>query len=375
MVSTEERQRRYSALRQAMRQAGHQAWLLVGNAEAMQRGYIRYVSDWRLWGGNGYVVLPLEGQPVLILGSGSQAHWAKDVGWVTDVRAAIDMMGEVIGVLKQMGLSSGRLGVVGLNQILTYENVLRLTAELSEAQLEDASLLADQVMVVKSQEEIDQAAETYRFIAQAHNRIKEVLAPGKTEREVMAEAISLLAERGCLDGIAHLTNGAPPFIHPPTDRCIEADDIIKVSLEFAGPSGYWIELAGIYSFREPPDRARRNFETTLKALDRAKAMMRPGTKAGEISRAIEQTFRDDGWNITGRAIWDMHAIGLNVIRPPIGLPDSEDEFQENMIINIHPGLLVDDDRWGIYVQDNLLVTPEGGRALADYKYEWYVLPR
>jgi Xaa-Pro aminopeptidase len=66
---------------------------------------------------------------------------------------------------------------------------------------------------------------------------------------------------------------------------------------------------------------------------------------------------------------------LNVIRPPIGLPDSEDEFQENMIINIHPGLLVDDDRWGIYVQDNLLVTPEGGRALADYKYEWYVLPR
>ena len=44
-----------------------------------------------------------------------------------------------------------------------------------------------------------------------------------------------------------------------------------------------------------------------------------------------------------------------------------------MTLNIHPGLLVDDDQLGVYVQDNLVVTPEGGRPLADYKYEWHVL--
>jgi Xaa-Pro aminopeptidase len=284
------------------------------------------------------------------------------------------MMGEVVAVLQARGLSKGTIGVVGLNQIMAYENIMRLKKDLPEAHLEDASLLADRIMVIKSQEEIAQAAETYRFVAEALQRVKEVLAPGKTEREVMGAAIHLLAERGCFDGIAHLTNLAPPFIHPATDRRIQADDIIKVSLEFAGPSGHWIELAGVYSFREPPERARRHFETTLRALERAKSLMHPGTRAGEISRAIEQTYREEGWNLSGRAIWDLHAIGLNVIRPPIGLPTSTDEFQENMIINIHPGLLVDDDHWGVYIQDNLIVTPAGGRSLADYKYEWHVLP-
>ena len=36
----------------------------------------------------------------------------------------------------------------------------------------------------------------------------------------MAEAVQLLAEQGCLDGIAHLTHGTRPFLRPPTDRII-----------------------------------------------------------------------------------------------------------------------------------------------------------
>lgn len=373
MVSEQERNRRYKALRQAMKDAGYQVLLVAGNAEATQRGYIRYVSDWRLWGGDGYVVLPLEDDPVLVLGPGSQSYWAGTVGWIQDVRSAADKMAEAIDVLTARGLSKSHIGVVGMNRLMSYRDIKSLMASLSGAQIEDATGLMDGVMVIKSQEEIAQAAETYRFVAQALHLVKEELAPGKTEREVMAEAVRLLASLGCLDGIAHISNEAPPFVRPPKERCIEADDIIKVSLEFAGSSGYWIELAGVFSFREPTERQRRHFATTLKAVERAAALMRPGNKAGDLSRAIEGTYREDGWNITGRAIWDVHSIGLNVIRPPIGLPGSEDEIKENMILNIHPGLLVDEDRWGVYVQDNLLVTPQGGRPLGDYKYEWHVL--
>ena len=46
----------------------------------------------------------LEDDPVFVLGSGSQVHWARDVGWITDVRPAIDMLGGVIDSLKEMGL-------------------------------------------------------------------------------------------------------------------------------------------------------------------------------------------------------------------------------------------------------------------------------
>lgn len=374
MVSKAERERRYQALRDVMRRAGYEGLLFAGNAEATQRGYIRYTSDWRLWGGNGFLILPLEGDPVLVLGSGSQAYWAKAVGWVKDVRSVLDKMEEVVAALKAMGLAERAIGVVGLNRLMAYRDVQTLLTALPMARIEDATVLVDQVMAIKSREEIAHATETYGFVAQGLDRMKAVLAPGTTEREVMAEAVHLLAELGCLDGIAHISNQAPPYIGPPRDRRIEASDIIKVSLEFAGPSGYWIELAGIFSFREPPERERRHFATTLRAVERAAALMRPGSTAGDLSRVIEETYREDGWRITGRAIWDVHSIGLNVITPPIGLPGSKDQLQENMVLNIHPGLLVDDDQWGVYVQDNMLVTPEGGRPLGEYVYEWHVLP-
>ena len=74
-----------------MQEAGYEALILAGNAEAMQRGYIRYVADWRLWGGKGFIVLPLAGELTLVLGAGSQSYWSKIVDWIPVVRAASDM--------------------------------------------------------------------------------------------------------------------------------------------------------------------------------------------------------------------------------------------------------------------------------------------
>ena len=154
---------------------------------------------------------------------------------------------------------------------------------------------------------------------------------------------------------------------------IGADDVIKVSLEFAGPSGYWIELATVYSFRTPTARERRYYETCVAAIERVQAILRPGVEGRAVTQTIETTFAEAGWRVTGRGLWDGHLIGLNVIRPPYGLIDNTDRFQENMVFNVHPGLVVDDDGFGIFVQDNLLVTPSGGRALGEFSHRWRVL--
>ena len=91
-ISLSERYRRLSALRTVMDEQGYAALLVPGQAEATQRGYVRYISDWRLWGGKGFVILPLQGDPILILGAGSQPNWAKQTAWTEDVRAAADLI-------------------------------------------------------------------------------------------------------------------------------------------------------------------------------------------------------------------------------------------------------------------------------------------
>ena len=374
MASQHERDRRFRALRAMMEEQKLDALILGGNAEATQRGYIRYTADWRLWGGKGFVVFPRDGEPTLVLGAGSQSYWSQVTGWIPDVRAAGDMVAEVAAVVNAKGLKQAALGVVGMSQVMNYGDGTRLLSGLQDARIVDATGMVDDVMAVKSEEELALAAETYRAVAQAHGTLREVLAPGKSERAVMAEAVRTLAKLGCLDGIAHLTNGTRPFFRPPTDRVIEEDDIIKVSLEFAGPSGYWVELSGVYSFGQPPAREYRYYLTSLDAIERVKAMLRPGAVGGDVTRTVEATFAEAGWNVTGRGLWEGHLIGLNVIRPPYGLIDNTDVFKENMIFNVHPGLVVDDDQMGIFVQDNLVVTAQGGRPLDVYEHRWHVLP-
>ena len=126
MASNQERDRRYGALRAMMQEQGYQALILAGNAEAMQRGYVRYVADWRLWGGKGFAVLPLAGEPILVLGAGSQSYWAKQVSWIDDIRAAQNMVSTVGEVIHALGLARAAIGVVGLAQVMLHGDVLAL---------------------------------------------------------------------------------------------------------------------------------------------------------------------------------------------------------------------------------------------------------
>jgi Xaa-Pro aminopeptidase len=210
-------------------------------------------------------------------------------------------------------------------------------------------------------------------VAQVLQRIEEVLAPGKTEREVMAEATYVAAGLGCLDGMAHLSHKAGSGTRPATGRHIEADDIVKVFLEFAGPNGFLIELGGVFSFRQPPEEKLRKFETVSRAIDRAAELMRPGIKAGQLCQVIKGTYLDDGWRITGRRLWDFHGQGLNSLLPPLGMPGSEEVLKENMMLNIHPGILTEEG-FGVTITNNYIVTPQGGRPLGGFKHQWRVVP-
>ena len=141
------------------------------------------------------------------------------------------------------------IGVVGLAQVMLHGDVLALPAALPDARLDDATAAVDGIMAIRSAEEIALQTETYRLSPWPMRDRKRRSGLGAASAPRWPRPAAL-AEQGCLDGIAHLTHGAAP-LRPPTDRIIGADDVIKVSLEFAGPNGYWVELSAVYSFRPP----------------------------------------------------------------------------------------------------------------------------
>lgn len=373
MVSMQEIKRRHAALREAMHEAGYDGLVVAGGSDFSMRGYVRYVADWRLFGGTGFVVFPIEDDPTFVLGLGAQAEWAMLESAIPDTRAVLDKMDGVIDVIKEKGLSKGNIGVAGLDGIMPYGNGHAMKTTLSGAKFEDATRVMQHVMVNLSEEEMALAEETHGYLVRIKDKIKDAMAPGKTEREVLAAGLCEAAKLGCLDGMAHLTNREASGTRPGSERCITEDDIIKVFLEFAGPSGFLIELGAVFSFREPPDLPLRKSETVIKAINRSAELMRPGVKAGDLCEVIRETFVEDGWNITGRRLWDYHGQGLNSMMPPVGMPGSDEVLRENMMLNVHPGILTEDG-WGVSVTHNYFVTAEGGKALGDFKPEWHVIP-
>jgi len=113
------------------------------------------------------------------------------------------------------------------------------------------------------------------------------------------------------------------------------------------------------------------YETTLKAFNKAAAMLKPGTVAGDIVAAIDAVFEEDGW-LTERWIRDIHGIGLDVIEPPDVLPGDKTALQEGMVLCLHPGLLIGEEKAGFAIEDSFLVTPSGGRSLSRIVHQWNI---
>lgn len=367
--SPTEIERRTEALRALMQANGWEALIVGGRAGATDAGYVRYTSGWRLWGGTGYVILRASGEPTILLGSNSQVHWANEYSWVKDARYAPDLAAAAIELLA--GIPARALATVGGLATISHRDAETI-ARAAGGPLADATAAVTGLMVRKSAEERALQAEGARAIAAAHARFAAELKPGRTELEVVAAAVETAIRGGCTDGIHHLSTGTLPYIHPPTARTFRADDVVRFSMEYAGPAGYWIELSGVYSFRPPSPRDRRLFDVTRRAMDAVGAGLRTGARAEAVGAISERVFAEEGLKMTGRAIWDAHGIGLNVIEPPLAVPGDPGVYEAGMVINVHPGILVGGDH-GIYLQDNFEVTDAGGVAQSGREHVWTVV--
>jgi hypothetical protein len=148
------------------------------------------------------------------------------------------------------------------------------------------------------------------------------------------EAHKLLRGAGCLDGIAIL--GRRPFrsFAPPTVEFFSRDDIIGIDLEWGGPSHYWLEFRGVYSFRQPSDDARRFWGMQVGAQQRCVGAGKPGgVSSNEILAAVHAMYCKYGYDADGIASSTALSIVMDCLEPPY-VPGKEVIFQEGMVVSL-----------------------------------------
>ncbi len=247
---------------------------------------------------------------------------ARHTSTLEDVRVWVDRDGaepalELKGLLGELGLAGGRLGVEWETHGLTAGNGRRLEAALDGfARLEDASLLVARLRAVKSPAELAcvrraaELADAALEAAAAHTR------PGADEGVILARMHDAIFEAGGdYPGNPFIIgSGAGALLCRYFSGRRRLDPVDQLTLEFAGVHRHYhacLMRTLLVGKAEP--RHRELVDAAREALLACEDRLRPGTAMGEVFAAHAEVF--DG---RGLAPHRLNACGysLGAVYPP-----------------------------------------------------------
>jgi Xaa-Pro aminopeptidase len=108
-------------------------------------------------------------------------------------------------------------------------------------------------------------------------------------------------------------------------------------------------------------RQREMYQIVLDAQRAAIAAVKPGVTIAQVHAVAMNHIRSKGYAeyfIHGTS----HHIGLDV--HDVG--DVRRPLEPNMVITVEPGIYIRKENLGVRIEDDVLVTPTGGKLLSDF---------
>lgn len=374
-----ERDQRYQRLRAAMAAEGLDALLVAGKGHWWTgRGYLRYLTDFHLWGHDGLLLVPLAGEPTLTLTSPAVAAKIAAHGWIDDADGDVFLVPRVAAAIRDRKLAHGRIGVAGMRAIIGAGVLSELREALPHAQFVDADELIDRVRMIRSPLEIQQIYELWTLAKSCMERFVEIVTPGKTGLALAAECSRIALEGGARDLLVFMGED-PGRVMVPDATPVRCDGILTYHMEICGPSGHWCELTVTCAYRPPSELEARLMASELRAYEAIRAAARPGATLPALAAIFERTLLEDGWELGAPTRhFDLHSQGLDTIeRPwfaaeqPWGSSQSW-PLEAGMTFSYHPHREVRPSvGWGTGINEDILITPNGAeRFSGDWDLRW-----
>lgn len=369
MVSNQEIDRRYTNIRAAMAAENVDALLVCGNEYTGFEGAVRYVSDFEIVHRYVYVLIPLDGDPLLLFPR--EARWIGDKSkpWVKE-----HVWAEVPGqwlLERAQAKRWKRLGIYGMNFIMPVRDYRALAAGSLEFVPFDKSF--DAARAIKSAEELAEIRDSMDIILDGFWALLKAYQPGKTEAEIMAPAVERFFARGAglrmMNIVLSGTNGeAEAHFKVPANRPVSADDLLLYSLELAGAAGYWVEFSRPLIRGKISARTAAMAEIYPEAREAARKKMHEGELASAVHHAAAEIFQKGGF---GLGHLSGHSIGTTMLEYPAIGAESRVELRENMIFSFHPQVVDADGKVCLYTQDTYRVGKTEGENLADVPWKFF----
>ena len=320
-----------------------------------------------------FLFVPAEGKPIAIIPEIGAAlmrrTWLDDirtwsapapeddgVSLLTDLLAPYHARNETIGVMK--GHETALRMPLG-----DWE---RLMAALPGLRICDSTRLVQRLRMVKSTAEIEKLAHICGIGSASFRRVPELVTEGMPLEEVFRSFRREALAQGA-DDVPYLVGAAEQggyadVISPPTRKPLAAGDILMLDTGCCW-DGYFCDFDRNWAIGHAGDAARRAHDVLWRATEAGIAAARPGATARDLFLAMSAVIAelDKSGGDIGRL---GHGLGMQLTEQPSHAAFDETELAENMVLTLEPSLSYGDGLMMVH-EENIVVTPQGGRLLTE----------
>jgi Xaa-Pro dipeptidase len=299
-----------------------------------------------------------------------------------------DPAAAVAARLKASGITSGRLGLAGVNATfgmgMPYQHHATLRRLLPELELVEVTAELAALRAVKSDEELAWLRRAAELTDRAVEALRAEARPGIPEYALVGIAEGAYRPHG---GQPHITflrsmpmdepNGCVPAQNPSDRRLRQGDVVItEISASWWGYSGQIHRP--VFVRAEPTPAWQRLFDAAMDAYRRIVEAMRPGAQEADVVRAASVIGE------RGYAIYDdlVHGYGVDIHPPVIDrsccrfwpwdparpAPPGR-RFERNMAVVVQPNPVTPDERMGLQLGALTVVADGGARSLHGVPFE------
>lgn len=357
--------------------------LLLVYSNQVDPGNVRYLADYWPIFEQTFVILPFEGEPILLAGA-ECSTFAKNVSRIKDIRLIQDVMipGEEYpsakittwkDIFRDIGKRGkiAKAGIAGLDVLGGFP--IHMYRNLEKALKGKEIVKADKVLIearsVKSKAEIEMIKRSYELADKGLDAAITATKEGITERQIEAEAEHAIMSAGgedhCVPWPCQLIASGPNTglaLNRPSNRKVRGREhvLLTIGALYEGYNSAVARPLFVGSPSKEYEKAREVVENAMIAVANA---IKPGV-GKDVDRAGRKILEETGhakYNPYGLA----HSIGLVEAEPPFFGPRTEDTVKPNMVISVDVALF-GLKFGGLRYEDGFIVTKKGINPLSKY---------